>query len=260
MQGALWVQLTQTLICNDKVNDGAYFGLRPNFPPGTWTNHTNPDASTGAAWGYLIPSYTGFIRSLSRGLQARGFVEEVLAPYGFTATRSRAAGSTTSASQSATTNFGLSCVGGGGEDGRRRARLRRGHVEPRGRHGRHGDVGAARALPLPRASGSSPTRPGRDATAAARATSACGWCWKTPFYEIQNIGNGTRVRELRPVGRLSRRASGYRHNIRQPNFFEVVERGEPYPTHEPDPEDSDLARMITGGATSTRRRRRCPRR
>ena len=47
MQGALWVQLTQTLICNDKVNDGAYFGLRPNFPPGTWTNHNNPLASTG---------------------------------------------------------------------------------------------------------------------------------------------------------------------------------------------------------------------
>jgi N-methylhydantoinase B/acetone carboxylase alpha subunit len=42
MQGALWVQLTQTLICNDKVNDGAYLGLRQNFPPGTWTNHSQP--------------------------------------------------------------------------------------------------------------------------------------------------------------------------------------------------------------------------
>ena len=25
---------TQTLICNDKVNDGAYFALQTNFPPG----------------------------------------------------------------------------------------------------------------------------------------------------------------------------------------------------------------------------------
>ena len=33
MQGA-WVQLTQTLIPNDKVNDGAYLGLNTNFPPG----------------------------------------------------------------------------------------------------------------------------------------------------------------------------------------------------------------------------------
>src|SRR6266571_9410096 len=54
MQGAVWVQLTQTLICNDKVNDGAYLGLRPNFPPGTWTNHCNPQASTGIAWFFLI--------------------------------------------------------------------------------------------------------------------------------------------------------------------------------------------------------------
>ena len=42
MQGALWVQLTQTLICNDKVNDGAYLGLRTNFPPGTWRQPLEP--------------------------------------------------------------------------------------------------------------------------------------------------------------------------------------------------------------------------
>src|SRR5438105_5242612 len=56
MQGATWVQLTQTLICNDKVNDGAYLGLRSNFPPGTLANHNNPMASTGNAWYFLIPS------------------------------------------------------------------------------------------------------------------------------------------------------------------------------------------------------------
>src|SRR6266566_2131838 len=83
MQGAIWVQLTQTLIPNEKINDGAYMGLRTNFPPGTWTNHCNPAASTGISWWFLIPSFTGFIKSLSRGLQARGFVEEVLAPYPF---------------------------------------------------------------------------------------------------------------------------------------------------------------------------------
>jgi hypothetical protein len=41
-------------------------------------------------------------------------------------------------------------------------------------------------------------------------------------------------------------ATGYRHNIRNTNFFDVVERREPYPTHEPDPADSELARMIDG--------------
>ena len=34
MQGAIWVMFTQTLICNDKVNDGAYFAIETNFPTG----------------------------------------------------------------------------------------------------------------------------------------------------------------------------------------------------------------------------------
>ena len=38
MQGAIWVQFTQTLICNDKVNDGAYLALETNFPEGTIAN------------------------------------------------------------------------------------------------------------------------------------------------------------------------------------------------------------------------------
>ena len=51
--------------------------------------------------------------------------------------------------------------------------------------------------------------------------------------------------QSRAVGRLPG-GYGYRHNIRNTNFFEVVERGEPYPTHEPDPADSALARDIAG--------------
>ena len=38
MQGAIWVQFTQTLICNDKVNDGAYLAIGTNFPEGTIAN------------------------------------------------------------------------------------------------------------------------------------------------------------------------------------------------------------------------------
>ena len=65
------------------------------------------------------------------------------------------------------------------------------------------------------------------------------------------------ARSTTPVrgGRASRNCSlpggypaacGYRHNVRNTNFFELVERGEPYPTHEPDPADSALARMVQG--------------
>jgi acetone carboxylase, alpha subunit len=244
MQGALWVQLTQTLICNDKVNDGAYFGLRPNFPPGTWTNHSNPAASTGAAWGYLIPSFTGFIRSLSRGLQARGFVEEVLAPYGFTTNVFQGGGIDHFGKQSATTNFGLSCVGGGGK------MVADGLDYGAAMWNPEGDMGDMEMWELLEPFLYLGQRVKPNTAGAGRHRGGSGYetlrlCWKTPFFEIQNIGNGTVFANSGLWGGYPA-ASGYRHNIRQTDFFEVVERGEPYPTHEPDPEDSSLVRLIAG--------------
>ena len=47
MQGAIWVQFTQTLVCNDKVNDGAYLALKTNFPEGTIANMGDAGGSTG---------------------------------------------------------------------------------------------------------------------------------------------------------------------------------------------------------------------
>ena len=82
MQGAIWVQFTQTLICNDKVNDGAYLAIETNFPEGTIANLGDAEGSTGIAWAFLQPAFTGFPRTLSRALQARGFIEEVITSAG----------------------------------------------------------------------------------------------------------------------------------------------------------------------------------
>jgi len=81
MQGAIWVQFTQTLICNDKVNDGAYLAIGTNFPEGTIANLGDAEGSTGIAWAFLQPAVTGFPRTLSQALQARGFIEEVIGSY-----------------------------------------------------------------------------------------------------------------------------------------------------------------------------------
>jgi N-methylhydantoinase B/acetone carboxylase alpha subunit len=69
--------------------------------------------------------------------------------------------------------------------------------------------------------------------------------WKTPFFEMQNLGNGRVFMQSGLWGGYPA-ACGYRHNVRDTNFFELVARGEPYPLHEPDPGDSDLARLVTG--------------
>ena len=227
MQGAIWVQLTQTLICNDKINDGAYLGLRSNFPPGTWTNHSNPQASTGIAWLYLIPSFTGFIKSISRALQARGFVEEVLAPYGLTANAFQGGGIDQYGRQSATTNFGLSCVGGGAK------MVADGLDYAAAMWNPEGDMGDMEMWELiepflylgqrvkPNTAG-----PGRHRGGSGYETMRLAW--KTPFYEMQNIGHGRMFIQSGLWGGYPA-APGYRHNIRNTNFFELVEQRQAVP-------------------------------
>jgi acetone carboxylase, alpha subunit len=63
--------------------------------------------------------------------------------------------------------------------------------------------------------------------------------WKTPFFEMQNLGNGRAFMQAGLWGGYPA-APGYRHNIRASDFFELVERRIPYPTHEPDPGDPAL--------------------
>ena len=84
MQGALWVLITQTLIYDGKVNDGAYLAARHLFPAGSWCNAQDPTLAYGSPWMFLIPAFTGLFRLLSRGYYARGFREEIVTGYGFT--------------------------------------------------------------------------------------------------------------------------------------------------------------------------------
>jgi N-methylhydantoinase B len=244
MQGAIWVQLTQTLICNDKVNDGAYFGLRSNFPPGTLANHNNPNASTGNAWYFLIPSFMGFIKSISRSLQARGFVEEILAPYALTANAFQGGGITQHGTAGATTNFGLSCVGGGAK------MVLDGLDYGAAMWNPEGDMGDMEMWELIEPFLYIGQRVKPNTAGPGRHRGGSGYeclrlAWKTPFFEMQNLGNGRVFMQSGLWGGYPA-ACGYRHNIRNTDFFAVVERGEPYPVHEPDPADSALERDIAG--------------
>jgi N-methylhydantoinase B/oxoprolinase/acetone carboxylase alpha subunit len=82
MAGALWVVLTQTVMPNDKVNDGAHFVTGIHCPRGSWVNPEVSTTAHGNAWYYLVPSFGGLFRALSRAFYARGYVEEVTATAG----------------------------------------------------------------------------------------------------------------------------------------------------------------------------------
>jgi len=244
MQGALWVLLTQTLICNDKINDGAYYGLRTNFPPGSWANHSNPYASTGLAWHFLIPSYTGVLKSISRGLQARGFVEEVLAPYAMSSNTFQGGGIDHFGEQSSATNFAVSCVGGGGKmyaDGLDYAAAL---WNPQG------DMGDYEMWEIVEPFLYLGARVKPNTAGPGRHRGGSGWeavrfAWKTPFFETQNLGNGPVFIQAGLWGGYPA-ATGYRHNVRDTNLFELFERRDPYPTFDGDPEDSEIQRLVAG--------------
>ena len=113
MQGAIWVMFTQTLICNDKVNDGAYFAVETNFPEGTIANLGDAEGSTGIAWAFLQPAFTGFPRTLSRALQARGFIEEVIGAYSVSGNVIQGGGIDQYGNSSAIMNFEIAAQGMG---------------------------------------------------------------------------------------------------------------------------------------------------
>lgn len=77
-QGMMWILFTQSLICNDKINDGAYYGTTLKITPYTWCDVADMPGSSSIPWMPLFATSTGYLRSISRGLQSRGFIEEVV--------------------------------------------------------------------------------------------------------------------------------------------------------------------------------------
>ena len=113
MQSAIWVLLAQTVVPNEKVNDGAYLATSSNFPVGTWANPDDPFVSTSRAWGYLMAAFPGMYRSLSRGFFGRGYLEEVVAGYPMTASALCGGGRADDGGETAYTSFEHSCQGTG---------------------------------------------------------------------------------------------------------------------------------------------------
>ena len=227
MQGAIWVQFTQTLVCNDKVNDGAYLALRTNFPELTMSNMGAMGGSTGAAWGFLIPAFTGFPRTMSRALQARGFIEEVIGAYACAGDCYQGGGIDQYGNASAITHFELAAQGMGAKyvlDGSDHAAAM---FNP---EGDMGDIEMweliAPILYLSRRRKASSGGPGRHRGGSSHE--ALFLHHKTPFWTVQNMGCN---RTFTSPGLFGGYPGGmaYIHNIRGTDLIERAERGEAYP-------------------------------
>ncbi|MEF8872917.1 MAG: hydantoinase B/oxoprolinase family protein, partial [Haloarculaceae archaeon] len=77
IQGGIWVMLTQTVIPNELVNDGAYYACDFHLPVGSWANTQNTETAHAYAWHFLVSAWAPLWQHLSRGYYSRGFWEEI---------------------------------------------------------------------------------------------------------------------------------------------------------------------------------------
>lgn len=80
-QGMQWILFTQTLICNDKINDGAYYATELKLTPGSWADLGDAPCSSSFPWMPMFCTSTGYMRAVSRALQSRGYIEEIVGTY-----------------------------------------------------------------------------------------------------------------------------------------------------------------------------------
>jgi N-methylhydantoinase B/acetone carboxylase alpha subunit len=80
-QGMNFLLISQTLVCNDKINDGAYLGTEIKVTPGSWAEIGEMPGSSSFPWMPLMHTYVGFMRAVSRALHSRGYIEEVVGAY-----------------------------------------------------------------------------------------------------------------------------------------------------------------------------------
>jgi N-methylhydantoinase B/oxoprolinase/acetone carboxylase alpha subunit len=243
MQGAVWVVLSQLVVPNDKVNDGAYYGTRHHFPLGSWANPGDPSVSTGIAWLFLVPAFTSLVKHLSRAFQARGYLEDVISAYGVTGNVFQGGGLDQYGGQSATTNFEFGCAGTGAGFCRDGLDFAAAVWNP------EGDMGEIEIweciepfIYLGRRV--KPNTAGAGKYRGGAGLESLKMTWNTPHYELQNINSGKAFENSGLWGGYPN-ATGYRKNLKRTNMNEVVAARAPYPVRDGDTADSEIDRCLS---------------
>ena len=73
----IWVMLSQTLVPNDRINDGAYYASKFGIPYGSWFNPDDIRSAHSNTWHALVAAWSPLWRGLSRSYFSRGYLEEV---------------------------------------------------------------------------------------------------------------------------------------------------------------------------------------
>lgn len=244
MQGAMWVQLTQTLWNSDKINDGAYFATAIELPWGSWCNPDYDKVSTTCTWFFLIPGFSGFIRSLARAYFARGYLEEISASYPITCNLLQGGGVNHFGVPSAFTNFEISSQGTGA------AYIKDGEAACAAMWNPEGDMGEVETwehleplIYLGR--GLKPNTSGPGKYRGGCGAESLRMVFKTQAQVLFTCGDGHTFASSGVFGGYPGN-SGYRHNVHNSNIKEIAATKAPYPTLDGDPENSAISALVKG--------------
>ncbi|MBI4693054.1 MAG: hydantoinase B/oxoprolinase family protein [Gammaproteobacteria bacterium] len=245
IQGGLWVGLSQTLIPNDKVNDGAYLATKFNTPYGTWANPDNPAVSNTLSWMYLIPCFTGMFHGLSTAFTARGYVEEVVAAYPFTGNITQGGGPNHMGNPNgAWSNFEHSACGTSARY------VMDGETSCAAVWNPEGDMGDVEAWELlepllylgrnvrPMSGGAGKFRGGLGFETVRLV-------YNTPHQVMFNARDG-HVFQCSGLFGGYPGATGYRHSVKNTDMKERIAKQLPYPTCDQDPENSQIDANVKG--------------
>lgn len=243
MQGGMWVLLTQSLIPNGKVNDGAYFATSFRLPLGAWCNPDYEKVSTTFSWHFMTPSLTGMVRGLSRAFFTRGYLEEVSASYPTVGNITMGGGVDHYGNESAYTSFEHSSQGTGAMF------MKDGEGFTAAQWNPEGDMGEIESwerleplLYLGRSVKAMTAGPGRQR--GGSGFESLRMLYRTARQVLFNGGQDGFVFMSAGIFGGYPGNAGHRHNLHGTDMPDVVAGRLPYPTREGDPDDPELERVV----------------
>jgi len=247
IQGGIWVMLTQTVIPNELVNDGAYYACDFHLPVGSWANTQNTETAHAYAWHFLVSAWAPLWQHLSRGYYARGFWEEINAGNANTSNWLQGGGIDQFDKLHAVNSFEAACEGVGAryvEDGEPHAAA---IWNP------EGDMGDAEAWervePLPFLGRAvKPNTGGAGRRAGGAGFESMRTVRDVSRWLLYEMGNGYMTSDGGLFGGYPA-ASGYILNAQDTDLKERFENGEDYPQHDLDPESGGFESKIDGDVT-----------
>lgn len=244
LQGGLWVSITQCLIPNDKVNDGAYLATKFNTPYGTWSNPDNIYVSNTLSWMFLIPCFTGLFLAVSQGTTARGYLEEVVAGYPFTGNVTQGGGPNHYGVEGGWSNFEHSSCGTSA------GMVRDGESSAAACWNPEGDMGDVEAWELLAPMLYLGRRLSPSTAGMGKHRGGSGWESVMMLHNAphQMMFNGANSFTFHGNGLFGGypASTPYRHSVKNTDMKQRIAEQMPYPVSDSDPENSDFDTMVKG--------------